>query len=246
MKSVGEAMAIGRNFTEALGKALRSLEDPKAPFEFAAEITESIEELLRVLAGRTMAGSTWSCRRFAPAPHREQVHDATKIDPWFVDQLMLILEIADHDQVCTGADRRFAAYREAARLLRCSDRQPPAPERGRSTRCPLGAGDPAGLQDRRHLRSRVRARTPYHYSSYDLETEITPREKAAVLILGSGPNRIGQGIEFDYSCVHAAMSLSAAGYETIMVNCNPETVSTDYDTATGSTLNRSHSRTCSK
>ena len=75
------------------------------------------------------------------------------------------------------------------------------------------------------------ARTPYHYSCYDLETEVAPRQKPAVLILGSGPNRIGQGIEFDYSCVHAAMSLSAAGYETIMVNCNPETVSTDYDTA---------------
>ena len=75
------------------------------------------------------------------------------------------------------------------------------------------------------------ARTPYHYSSYDSETEVVPRARPAVLILGSGPNRIGQGIEFDYSCVHAAMSLSAAGYETIMVNCNPETVSTDYDTA---------------
>src|SRR4029077_6075905 len=75
------------------------------------------------------------------------------------------------------------------------------------------------------------ARTPYHYSSYDEETEVAPRERPAVLILGSGPNRIGQGIEFDYSCVHAALTLREAGYETVMVNCNPETVSTDYDTS---------------
>jgi carbamoyl-phosphate synthase large subunit len=95
----------------------------------------------------------------------------------------------------------------------------------------LGAGGSAGLQTVDTCAAEFAARTPYHYSSYDSETEVVPRARPAVLILGSGPNRIGQGIEFDYSCVHAAMSLSAAGYETIMVNCNPETVSTDYDTA---------------
>ena len=95
----------------------------------------------------------------------------------------------------------------------------------------MGTRRAAGLQDRRYLCRRIRRQDLYHYSCYDLETEVAPRQKPAVLILGSGPNRIGQGIEFDYSCVHAAMSLSAAGYETIMVNCNPETVSTDYDTA---------------
>ena len=103
--------------------------------------------------------------------------------------------------------------------------------RGRDSRRAARAGDPPGLQDRRHLRRGVSRLTPYHYSSYDAQTEVEPREKEAVIILGSGPNRIGQGIEFDYSCVHATLTLREAGYEAIMVNCNPETVSTDYDTA---------------
>ena len=161
----------------------------------------------------------------------EQVYDATRIDPWFLDQLVLVLETA-------------TAVREAPELT--ADVLRTAKRHG------LSDGQIAGL---RHLSEDVvrgvrwalgirpvyktvdtcaaefAARTPYHYSSYDSETEVAPRTRPAVLILGSGPNRIGQGIEFDYSCVHAAMALSEAGFETVMVNCNPETVSTDYDTA---------------
>ena len=231
MKSVGEAMAIGRNFTEALGKALRSLEDAQAPFRFADEITESIEELL-ARAARPHDGRlnvVMQALRAGATP--EQVHQATKIDPWFVDQLVLLLEIAtmiksapelDVDLLRTAKRHGFSDV-QIAGLRHLSE------DVVRGVRWALGVRPVYKTVDT--CAAEFAARTPYHYSCYDLETEVAPRQKPAVLILGSGPNRIGQGIEFDYSCVHAAMSLSSAGYETIMVNCNPETVSTDYDTA---------------
>ncbi|MFL6026221.1 MAG: carbamoyl-phosphate synthase large subunit, partial [Friedmanniella sp.] len=231
MKSVGEAMAIGRNFTEALGKALRSLEDPKAPFDFARPLTESVEELLdrasRPHDGRI--GLVMAALRAGATP--EQVFEATRIDPWFIDQLVLVLEVA---VTVRDAPELTAEVLGLAKRHGLSDAQIAAlrhlrEDVVRGVRWALGIRPVYKTVDT--CAAEFAARTPYHYSSYETETEVLPREKPAVLILGSGPNRIGQGIEFDYSCVHAAMALSDAGYETVMVNCNPETVSTDYDTA---------------
>ncbi len=237
MKSVGEAMAIGRNFTEALGKALRSLEDNRAPFDYATPVTESVEELLR-LASRPhdgRLGVALQAMRAGATP--QQVFEATKIDPWFVDQLSLLLEVAD--ELATAPELSPELLRTAKRHG-FSDAQVAAlrnlPENVvRGVRWALGIRPVYKTVDT--CAAEFAATTPYHYSSYDSETEVLPRKRPAVLILGSGPNRIGQGIEFDYSCVHASMALSDApdndgtGYETIMINCNPETVSTDYDTS---------------
>ena len=237
MKSVGEAMAIGRNFTEALGKALRSLEDPKAPFQFAGEIAESAEDLLE-RAARPHDGRlnvVMQALRAGATP--QQVHQATKIDPWFVDQLVLLLEIATMIESAPEltADVLHTAKRHGFSDAQIASLRHLSEDVVRGVRWALGIRPVYKTVDT--CAAEFAARTPYHYSSYDLETEVASRQRPAVLILGSGPNRIGQGIEFDYSCVHAAMALSnspdnqGAGYETIMVNCNPETVSTDYDTA---------------
>ena len=234
MKSVGEAMAIGRNFTEALQKALRSLESPDAPFDWSHRhvdldddhlLTEAAtphDGRLRVVMDAIRAGAT-----------PEEVHEATGIDPWFVDQLCLINEIAQEVIGGPRADTGAAAPGQAARLLRRPDRPDAEPERAGRARGPARARDPAGLQDRRHLCGRVRRRdaVPLLVVRRGDRGAAAAGGRAAVIILGSGPNRIGQGIEFDYSCVHASLALNEAGYETIMVNCNPETVSTDYDTS---------------
>jgi carbamoyl-phosphate synthase large subunit len=231
MKSVGEAMAIGRNFTEALGKALRSLEDAKAPFDFASPITASREDVL-ASASRPHDGRLSSVvTALRMGVSTGDVHAATGIDPWFLDQLLLLVEVAE---TVRTAPELTADVLRLAKRHGMSDKQVGA----------LRGLSPAVVRERRWAldvrpvyktvdtcAAEFAARTPYMYSSYDEETEVAPREREAVIILGSGPNRIGQGIEFDYSCVHAAMSLRDAGYETIMVNCNPETVSTDYDTS---------------
>uniref|UniRef100_UPI0035CB540E carbamoyl-phosphate synthase large subunit n=1 Tax=uncultured Friedmanniella sp. TaxID=335381 RepID=UPI0035CB540E len=237
MKSVGEAMAIGRNFTEALGKALRSLEDPRAPFDFVTPVRTPLAELLDAAArphdGRI--GLVMQALRAGATP--EQVFESTKIDPWFLDQLVLVLEVADHVR---DAPELTVAVLELAKRHGLSDAQIAAlrhlrEDVVRGVRWALGVRPVYKTVDT--CAAEFAARTPYHYSTYETESEVLPRTRPAVLILGSGPNRIGQGIEFDYSCVHAAMALSAApdndgqGYETVMVNCNPETVSTDYDTA---------------
>ena len=230
MKSVGEAMALGRNFAEALQKALRSLESKEAIFDFASEpgdVTALLEKSSTPTDGRL--STVMQSIRAGATP--EQVFDHTKIDPWFVDQLFLIKEIAD--TVAAAADLDAATLRLAKRHG-FSDAQI-AGIRGleepqvRSLRQDLGLRPVYKTVDT--CAAEFAAQTPYHYSSYDEETEVAPREREAVIILGSGPNRIGQGIEFDYSCVHASLALAEAGYETIMVNCNPETVSTDYDTS---------------
>ncbi len=232
MKSVGEAMSFGRNFTEALQKALRSLESKGASFDWAtpvgrldkAELLQSIrtphDGRLREVMDALRAGAT-----------QEELYDATAIDPWFLDQLLLIHEVAT--AVAEAPELDVATLRLAKRHG-FSDAQLAA-MRGmredivRGVRHALGIRPVYKTVDT--CAAEFAAQTPYHYSSYDEETEVQPREREAVIILGSGPNRIGQGIEFDYSCVHASLALSAAGYETIMVNCNPETVSTDYDTS---------------
>ncbi len=243
MKSVGEAMSIGRNFTEALQKALRSLESPGAIFDFGSlgletglrpsstsgesrvdalleKSTIPTDGRLRTVMDSIVAGAT-----------PEQVFDATKIDPWFVDQLFLLKEVADELAAAPQLDHE--TLRQAKRHG-FSDAQI-GRIRGMREDVVRGVRHALGLRPVYKTvdtcAAEFAAATPYHYSSYDEETEVEPREKEAVIILGSGPNRIGQGIEFDYSCVHASLALSEAGYETIMVNCNPETVSTDYDTS---------------
>jgi carbamoyl-phosphate synthase large subunit len=230
MKSVGEAMAIGRNFTEALQKALRSLEDKKAVFDFTAPLAplDEILEAVKVPHDGRLKEVMDAIRAGATA---RQVFDATLIDPWFVDQLFLVNEVAEE---IAAAHRLDEATLRRAKRHGFSDAQI-GRIRGlredvvRGVRQALGVRPVYKTVDT--CAAEFAAATPYHYSSYDEETEVAPRTKEAVIILGSGPNRIGQGIEFDYSCVHASMALSEAGYETIMVNCNPETVSTDYDTS---------------
>lgn len=229
MKSVGEAMALGRNFTEALQKALRSLEQRGAELSFEPVKEFEVAELLE----KSRVGSTQRLsnvqRALLGGATVEQVYEATGIDPWFVDQLQLINEVAEQIR------RAPALTEEILRLAKrhgFSDAQigkltntPEAVVRG--VRHALGIRPVFKTVDT--CAAEFAAYTPYHYSSYDEEDEVELHAKPSVIILGSGPNRIGQGIEFDYSCVHATMALRKAGYETVMVNCNPETVSTDYD-----------------
>ena len=232
MKSVGEAMAIGRNFAEALQKALRSLERPDAVFSWPADRSEvdvpALLETIRVPRDGRLAQVQ---RVLWAGAGIDAVHEATRIDPWFLDQICQINEMADAIRGAESLDRRLLLQ---AKRQGFSDRQV-AQLRG------LFEADVREIRHEYGLRpvyktvdtcaAEFAARTPYHYSSYDEENEAEPSDRDKVIILGSGPNRIGQGIEFDYSCVHAALTLRDAGYETIMVNCNPETVSTDYDTS---------------
>lgn len=232
MKSVGEAMAIGRNFTEALQKALRSLESKDALFDWHQEWVEldkpALLEAIRTPHDGRLK-KVMDAIRAGATP--EEIFDATGIDPWFVDQLMLINEIAAE---VTAAPELTPELLRKAKRHGFSDVQI-GKIRGMTADVVRGVRHALGIRPVFKTvdtcAAEFAAATPYHYSSYDEETEVEPREKPAVIILGSGPNRIGQGIEFDYSCVHAALTLSEAGYETIMVNCNPETVSTDYDTS---------------
>ncbi|MFF5203553.1 carbamoyl-phosphate synthase large subunit [Micromonospora parva] len=235
MKSVGEAMSLGRNFTEALNKAMRSMETKSAGFWTVPDP-----------AGVTLADTLAALR----IPHDGRLYTVERalrlgasiaevaeasggIDPWFLDQIAALIELRAEivDAPVLDADLLRRAKRAGL-----SDRQLAA------LRPELAAED--GVRTLRHrldvrpvyktvdtCAAEFEATTPYHYSTYDLETEVVPSDRPKVLILGSGPNRIGQGIEFDYSCVHAVQALRTAGYETVMVNCNPETVSTDYDTA---------------
>ena len=233
MKSVGEAMALGRSFPEALGKALRSMEttaagfwtvpDPDGEPEVRTPVDGRIYAVERALrAGRSVA----------------DVAAESGIDPWFLDAIAGLTELRAE---IVDAPVLDAALLRRAKRAGVSDRQVAAlrPELAgedgvRTLRHRLGIRPVYKTVDT--CAAEFAARTPYHYSAYETdpaaETEVTEqRERPKVLILGSGPNRIGQGIEFDYSCVHAVQALSAAGFETVMVNCNPETVSTDYDTA---------------
>ena len=232
MKSVGEAMAIGRNFTEALQKALRSMERPSSVFTWPArksdvDVPALLERMRTPHDGRLNLVQTalWA------GASLDAVFAATAIDPWFLDQIMLINEIADAVRAAPTLD---ADVLRRAKRHGFSDQQI-GQLRGeseatiRQLRHELGVRPVFKTVDT--CAAEFEARTPYHYSAYDWESEVVPSDRQKVIILGSGPNRIGQGIEFDYSCVHAALTLREAGYETIMINCNPETVSTDYDTS---------------
>ncbi|TFC29234.1 carbamoyl-phosphate synthase large subunit [Cryobacterium sp. TMT2-18-3] len=230
MKSVGEAMAIGRSYASALQKALRSLEKRGSSFHWGAE-TRTVDELLTVAEVPTDGRIVTVQQALRKGATTEQVFNATKIDPWFIDQIVLINEIADE---IAAAERLDTDILRTAKDHGFSDAQI-GELRGfgeadvRTVRHILGVRPVFKTVDT--CAGEFPALTPYHYSSYDQETEVVPSDRKKVVIIGSGPNRIGQGVEFDYSCVHASFALSEAGYETIMINCNPETVSTDYDTS---------------
>jgi carbamoyl-phosphate synthase large subunit len=235
MKSVGEVMALGRNFTTALQKAMRSLEQKDASFSWADlpdvsddDVRESVLEAI----SHATADRIHSVQRgLAAGLSAEEVFHACEIDPWYLDQIQLINEVAAYIRDADELDEQ---------VLRVAKNHGFSDEQIAALRV-LDTGVVTGIRHALRVRpvfktvdtcaGEFEAKTPYHYSSYDSETEVMPRDRPAVIILGSGPNRIGQGIEFDYSCVHATMAIGSAGFETIMVNCNPETVSTDYDTA---------------
>jgi carbamoyl-phosphate synthase large subunit len=231
MKSVGEVMALGRSFPEALQKAARSLEAKGAELDFGSPVGDK-EKWLQTAArphDRRLQAVVQALRAGATV---DELHETTHIDPWFLDQLLHIVEVATS---LRSADNLDEAELRKAKRLGFSDTQI-ADIRG-----DLTEDDVRRLRHALNVRpvyktvdtcaAEFEAKTPYHYSSYDEEDEVEPGEKPKVLILGSGPNRIGQGVEFDYSCVHASYALRDAGFETVMVNCNPETVSTDYDTS---------------
>ena len=209
MKSVGEAMAIGRNFPEALNKALRSLEKKGCQFDFAGAPGD--KDALLAQAARPTDGrinTVMAAIRAGATP--QEVFDATKIDPWFIDQLFLINEIAEDDRWPAPELLSPACSREAKRHGFSDAQIARDPRRSREdvvreVRHALGVRPVYKTVDT--CAAEFAARTPYFYSSYDEESEVAPREKPAVIILGSGPNRIGQGIEFDYSCVHASFAL---------------------------------------
>ncbi|MEU4247499.1 carbamoyl-phosphate synthase large subunit [Amycolatopsis sp. NPDC026612] len=239
MKSVGEAMSFGRSFPEALGKAMRSIETKATGFwtlpdPEGATLESTLDALRTPHEGRLYEVE----RALRLGATVQQVHEASGIDPWFIDQIAFVGEV--------GAEVRGAPVLDGDLLRRAkrtglSDRQIAAlrPELAgedgvRTLRHRLGVRPVFKTVDT--CAAEFAAKTPYHYSAYEsdpgAQSEVAVQsDKPKVLILGSGPNRIGQGIEFDYSCVHAAIALREAGFEAVMVNCNPETVSTDYDTS---------------
>ncbi|TMK63805.1 MAG: carbamoyl-phosphate synthase large subunit [Actinobacteria bacterium] len=237
MRSVGEVMAIGRTFTESLQKACRSLEIGRAglncdPGEAVYDAVE-LDELVRSSATPTperVFRLEAALRRGATV---ERLHEMSAVDPWFLDQLAQI-----------GEERAALAERSAEALTRREWRRAKQlgfsdaqlaylwgipEEEVRSARKAAGVNVTYKTVDT--CAAEFAARTPYHYGTWEDEGEVAPVDRPAVVILGSGPNRIGQGVEFDYCCVHASFALADAGFETVMVNCNPETVSTDYDTS---------------
>ncbi|MHA7272506.1 carbamoyl-phosphate synthase large subunit [Arthrobacter sp. TMT4-20] len=232
MKSVGEAMAIGRNFTEALQKALRSLEQKGSQLSFDISADIDVPALISAARRPTTERLSQVQQALLGGGTVDELYQATGIDPWYLDQLVLLNEVAETIREAP------ALTEEMLRLAKrhgFSDEQigalthtPEAVVRG--VRHALGVRPVYKTVDT--CAAEFAAYTPYHYSSYDEEDEVGPHAQPSIIILGSGPNRIGQGIEFDYSCVHASMALRKAGYETVMVNCNPETVSTDYDIST--------------
>ncbi len=238
MKSVGEVMAIGRNFKEALQKALRSLEVNREGLEPRYTVLEEEgRPLMEMMARPTFNRLSQIADALRLGIPKDKIYERTSVDPWFLDQIEGIIEI---EKMLTASAALKTLSPDASSLLR------QAKEAGFSDRR-IGQliGQPEG--EVRAWREKMgvvpvykrvdtcgaefEAHTPYLYSTYEQECEATPTNRKKVIILGSGPNRIGQGIEFDYCCVHAAAALREIGYESIMVNCNPETVSTDYDTS---------------
>ena len=236
MQSVGEAMAIGRTFTESLQKGLRSLEQGRLGLN--ADPGEknydslSDEELLKQVGIPTPERLFHVAEAIRRGHSLEIIHDICKIDPWFLDQMLMLVEERNWISQNTGG----LSKRDWRRIKRLgfSDAQIAylwnvTEDAVRSER--EGAGVMPTYKTVDTCSAEFDAETPYHYSTYEDTTEVRESDRQRVIILGSGPNRIGQGIEFDYCCVHASFALRDAGFETVMVNCNPETVSTDYDTS---------------
>ena len=234
MKSVGEVMAIGRTFTESLGKAMRGLEVDSCGFDKSAPA--DMDETIFLQEKLAVPGTDrlwWMGEALRAGWSEEKVFDVTKVDSWFVRELAAIIELEQSLAGRNIADLSAADWRKAKReglsdqrlaMLLNSDEQTVA-----SSRTKLGITPVFKRVDT--CAAEFEAKTPYMYSTYEDECEALPTNKKKIMVLGGGPNRIGQGIEFDYCCVHAAFALSEDGFETIMVNCNPETVSTDYDTS---------------
>jgi carbamoyl-phosphate synthase large subunit len=237
MQSVGEAMAIGRTFPESLQKALRSLEtgrsglnaDPgEAPYAVLTD--RELRELTAVPTPERVFHVGEALRRGASV---DELHATSRIDPWFLYQMSRIVEERAAFESCGLGGMTRAAWRRA-KQLGFADAQLAhvwATDEAEVRAARLAAGVRATFKTVDTCAAEFAAETPYHYSTYEDEDEVHPSGRPRVIILGSGPNRIGQGIEFDYCCVHASFALRDAGYETVMVNCNPETVSTDYDTS---------------
>ena len=234
MKSVGEAMAIGRCFQESLQKALRSLETGVDGLQEKLEDLDEVQDLLtRELRQPGPERLFYVAEAFRHGWSLDEVHRVSRIDPWFLDQLQELIEVetslsakalADLDSVELRALKRqgFSDAR-LARLLRCQESEV------RLLRHRLGIRPVYKRID--SCAAEFATATAYLYSTYEEVCESWPTQRDKIVVLGGGPNRIGQGIEFDYCCVHAAMALREDGYETIMINCNPETVSTDFDTS---------------
>ena len=237
MQSVGEAMAIGRTFPESLQKGLRSLEQGRLGLNCdpGEDLYASLDDA--ALLAKAAVATPERIFQVGEALRRglgiERVHAATKIDPWFLDQMQMIID-ERHELADVSLDAVTKPQMRRAKRLGFSDAQlahlwSVSENDVRVRRESLGVIPTYKTVDT--CSAEFAAQTPYHYSTYEDETEVRPSDKPRVIILGSGPNRIGQGIEFDYCCVHSSFALRDAGFETVMVNCNPETVSTDYDTS---------------
>ncbi len=231
MKSVGEAMSIGRTFREALGKAIRSLETGR--FGFDLPITATLGELERQISTPTPKRLFQLARAFQLGLTQERAHELSRVDPWFLAHLhsmaMAELDVQNAGSLDAIAEdladykRMGMSDRRIADLLGCAEIEVRAARKSAGVVPVYKRVDTCAAEFEAH--------TPYLYSTYEQECEARPTDRKKVIILGGGPNRIGQGIEFDYCCVHAVMAAQEEGYEAIMVNCNPETVSTDYDTS---------------
>ena len=230
MKSVGEVMAIGRTFKEALQKAVRSLEQDRWGLALDRPI-EDLDELRQ----KIRIPNADRCFAIGEAYRRglgtREIHELSAIDPWFLDN---IRQIVEYESVIIGAGLGDPAVLRRAKQMGFADRriaQLTGTDESDVRRTRMEAGIKPVYKMVDTCAAEFVAHTPYLYSTYEEEDEAPPTPREKVVILGSGPNRIGQGIEFDYACVHAAFALRDAGVEAIMVNCNPETVSTDYDTS---------------
>jgi len=230
MKSVGEAMAIGRNFTQALQKALRSLERRGSSFHWG-EQKETKNELLEIAKIPTDGRIVTVQQAMRLGASIEEIFEATKIDPWFVEQIQYINQIAEEIAKADSLTEDLLQFAKSHGFsdVQLAELRGLSEDQVRSQRYTAGIRPVYKTVDT--CAGEFPALTPYHYSTYEQQTEVRPSTSRKVVIIGSGPNRIGQGVEFDYSCVHASFALHDAGYETIMINCNPETVSTDYDTS---------------
>jgi carbamoyl-phosphate synthase large subunit len=230
MKSVGEVMAIGRTFQEALGKGIRSLE-PHTPWRAPAEVSTALLREKLTVPGPDRIH--WLFEALQRGMTCEEVCSLTKIDPWFIRQMMEMVEVDRRVSAASleksSAELLLEAKRSGTSDIELAKLWNTTPDKVRARRNELGVRPVFKRVDT--CAAEFESFTPYLYSTYEEEDETGAVERPKVVILGSGPNRIGQGIEFDYCCCHAAFALKEDGYETVMVNCNPETVSTDYDTS---------------